>query len=108
MISVQAWLEDIESEKPHIQRLRIESSLDDSFDHFTGHEIRDCPNIKEVHLVCTDGLETWRQAVEDHYYGTYNVKFFDETPEGLMLDWEGMKEVFPSVHSDDENRAEDD
>jgi hypothetical protein len=99
MIAVEPiYFDPIMSEKALIQRLRMTGHMDDEvFYHKSCHQMREFVNIKEVHVICADNIESWRQAVDEMYFGTYNVKFFHKTPEGRMLDWEGMKAAFPST-----------
>ncbi|KAI9148913.1 hypothetical protein HJFPF1_10957 [Paramyrothecium foliicola] len=91
------FFDPIKPEKHLIRRLRMEGPLDENFCYFRAREMRDFTSIKEVHIVCTDGLAPWRQVIDDFYLGTYNVKFFDKTASGRMLDWQGMEKTFPST-----------
>ena len=69
----------------------------------------DFPSIKEVHVICTDGVVWWRDAIDDDDFGTQNVKFFNKTPSGYMLTWKELEEKYPSRYSyiedDDESKS---
>ncbi|KAH7320964.1 hypothetical protein B0I35DRAFT_428239 [Stachybotrys elegans] len=95
-------------EKPLIQRMRIEGPFDENFLYFSALELKDFVSIKEVHVVCTDGLRSWRQAVDDCSFGTYNVKFFNETAAGRMLDWQELEREYPTTRYQSDGDEEDD
>lgn len=109
MIAVKPiFFDPIKPEKPLIQRLRMEGPNDEHFCYFSSREMDDFTSIKEVHVICTDDISYWKQIVDEYWLGTKNVKFFDKTYSGRMLDYKGMKATFPPthydwVHSDDED-----
>ncbi|KAG9249495.1 uncharacterized protein F5Z01DRAFT_669104 [Emericellopsis atlantica] len=111
MISVRPiTFEPIKPEKPLIQRLRIQGSRNENWCYWRSNEMAtDFPSIKEVHVICTDGVVWWRDAIDDDDFGTQNVKFFNETPSGYMLTWKELEEKYPSSYSyieyDDESKS---
>lgn len=62
-----------------IHRLRLERSYDYFFYDWEGNELEYFVNLKEIHIVCTDGLYAWLDALEDHQWpcGEENVFFID-------------------------------
>lgn len=85
----------LEPEKALIQRLRMEGPNDEGFLHFQSKELRGFPNLKEVHVVCTDGLMSWRQTTEAVWFGTKNVKYIDMKPSGRMVTTRELEDMFP-------------
>ena len=90
------WLDP---EKPLIQRLRFEGEYGDGegFYHFRSKELRGFPRLKEVQIVCADGIARWIQVAEDLYLGTENVYFMakDHATTG-MYSRKQILDIFPS------------
>ncbi|OAL44476.1 hypothetical protein IQ07DRAFT_241482 [Pyrenochaeta sp. DS3sAY3a] len=62
-----------------IHRLRMERPYYHFFYDWEGDELEYFVNLKEIHIVCQDGLRAWRDALEDHQWpcGEENVFFID-------------------------------
>ncbi|KAF2809811.1 uncharacterized protein BDZ99DRAFT_36873 [Mytilinidion resinicola] len=71
---------------PTIKRLKFErENSDEGFYHWESSEIRDFVNVKEIHVVCADGMGAWHKATYEHYFpcGPENVFYID--PGGQMM-----------------------
>jgi hypothetical protein len=81
---------------PIIQRLKFErKNSDELFYHYEVQELRDFVNVKEIHVVCADGMGGWHGALEDHYWpcGEENV-FMIDPDDGRMMRGIEMDEMF--------------
>ncbi|PVI08684.1 hypothetical protein DM02DRAFT_637374 [Periconia macrospinosa] len=63
-----------------IRRLKFtRKESDEIFFHWEVEDVRLFVNVKEIHIVCADGLAAWVDALEYHYWpcGDDNVFFID-------------------------------
>jgi hypothetical protein len=83
----ETLFEDFKPVASVIQRLRFErSNSDEFFYHSEVQELRDFVNVKEIQVVCADGLRSWDGAIEDHYFpcGAENIVMIDPEDGHLM------------------------
>ncbi|KAF2119738.1 hypothetical protein BDV96DRAFT_352009 [Lophiotrema nucula] len=81
---------------PMIHRLKFEGeNSNDLYYHFSMKELRAFVNVKEIHVVCADGMSAWYGALEDHHWpcGEENVFMIDPT-DGRMMRGMDMDEMF--------------
>lgn len=81
---------------PVIQRLKFErENSSEFFYHSEVQELRDFVNVKEIHVVCADGMRAWHLATEEHYWpcGEENV-FMIDPHDGRMMRGLEMDEMF--------------
>ncbi len=84
---------------PLIARLRFErENSDEVFYHWGVEELRNFVNIKEIHVVCADGLRAWHGASEEHYWpcGKENL-FFISPDDGRLISSVELDEVFDQM-----------
>jgi hypothetical protein len=70
-----------------IRRLRFEREIGyDYFYYFEARELRSFINTKEIHVVCTEGIEAWHEASKEHHWpcGAENL-FFIDRHDGRMM-----------------------
>jgi hypothetical protein len=70
-----------------IQRLKFErKNSDEGFYHIEAKELNMFTNLKEVYVVCADGIRAWWYAGEEHYWpcGAENLYFIDPDS-GLVM-----------------------
>ncbi|KAI1841647.1 hypothetical protein JX266_012200 [Neoarthrinium moseri] len=80
----------------HIRRLEFESQ--NSIESFYRCEVRELHyfvNVKEIHVVCADGMAAWLGSAEDYYWpcGEENL-FFIDPDDGQKLRSAEMEELF--------------
>ncbi|KAF9871970.1 hypothetical protein CkaCkLH20_10602 [Colletotrichum karsti] len=88
---------------PRIKRLKFDRmNSDEGFYHFEVHELRNFVNLEEVHVVCSDGLQAWWGAAEDHYWpcGQQNLFFID--PENGQM----VRSIEMDIMFDEKMKAE--
>ena len=81
---------------PIIQRLKFErENSSEFFYHLEVQELRDFVNVKEIHVVCADGMQAWHLAMEEHYWpcGEESV-FMIDPDDGRMMRGIEMDEMF--------------
>ncbi|KAI6092136.1 hypothetical protein F4821DRAFT_224982 [Hypoxylon rubiginosum] len=84
-----------------IKRLRLErENSDESFYYFESHLLRDWRNTEEIHVVCTDGMEAWHGASNDHPWpcAEENLWFFDPDDGRMMRSVEMEKMLDKQLH----------
>lgn len=77
-------LEDLTPIAPMIQRLKFtRKHSEEYFYHAEIRELEHFTNVREIHIVCEDGLYAWLGALEEHYWpcGEENVFFIDPADE---------------------------
>ncbi|KAL7913908.1 hypothetical protein GGI35DRAFT_229325 [Trichoderma velutinum] len=92
MICLQDFfLQDLESHKLDIQRLRITAkcgwSSYETFGNWDIDDLRDFPALKEIHVAIDSEVLVWAYTFEERYWGECpreNIKFLDNTS-GLIL-----------------------
>ena len=72
------WLE---AEKTLIQRFRFESENNESFYHFQSARLRTFTSLKELQILCMDGIGLWVQVAEEIEFPTENVLFISSRAE---------------------------
>ena len=72
------WLE---AEKTLIQRFRFESENNESFYHFQSARLRTFTSLKELQILCMDGIWLWVQVAEEIELPTENVLFISSRAE---------------------------
>lgn len=68
----------------YIQRLRLKREESaEAWYHWEVRELLEFPNLKEIYVVCADGLFSWIGALEEHTWpcGEENVFFIDPEDE---------------------------
>jgi hypothetical protein len=73
---------------PQISRLKFEREhSQEYFYHWEIQELRAFINVKEIHIVCADGLLAWLGALEEHYWpcGVENVYLIDPDDESRVF-----------------------
>ncbi|PVH94049.1 hypothetical protein DM02DRAFT_721470 [Periconia macrospinosa] len=99
----EALFEDYQSIAHFFRRLKFtREESNEVYYHWEVHDLRMFVNVKEMYVVCADGLDAWIGALEEHYWpcGDENVFFIDPKDdnrvfrgnEGLdqiadMIDW---------------------
>ncbi len=106
MISIGTTLfDEYEPVAPLIRRLKFEREhSDDFFFYREVHRLRDFLKVREVHVVCADGLRSWHLATEEHYWpcGKQNV-FMIDPDDGRMMRGIEMDEMFDRELEEYEN-----
>lgn len=109
MVSIgRSAFRDFASVAPMIKRLRFErQNSEEYFYHWEVEELRTFSNVKEIHIVCADGMRAWHQASEEHYWpcGRENL-FFIDPDDGRMMRSIEMDAMFDQM-LDDEYRQQD-
>lgn len=87
---------------PMIQRLKFErENGDEGFYHFEVRELHDFVNVKEIHVVCANGMGLWYGALEDDYWpcGEENVFMIDPI-DGRMMRGIEMDEMYDQEYTE--------
>ena len=86
MISIKpidfSW---IKAERERIQRFRFEGENDESFFYFQSKELREFTHLRELHIVCEDGVGYWTNIAEEMGFPTENVWFLSKGPTGTRM-----------------------
>jgi hypothetical protein len=100
----ESYFKDFKPVAPYILRLRSEREIGSSYkgEYFDREEIeqlRDFVNLKEIYVVCAEGLYSWMDVFYDHagcwVCGVENVYFIDpEDGERIFRGPEGLDELF--------------
>lgn len=82
-----------------IFRLRMECTYDEHLYNSGVDELAHFVNIKEIHIVCMDGLFSWLGAFEDSDWicGEDNVSFIDPWDERVYKGLAGIAELRDDV-----------
>lgn len=73
---------------PQINRLKFEREVSQECVYYWElEELRAFVNVKEIHIVCADGLLAWLGAFEEHYWpcGVENVYLIDPDDESRVF-----------------------
>ena len=98
MISIKpidfSW---IKMEKPLIQRFRFEGENDSGFFHFRSKEVKEFTHLRELHIICEDGVMFWINIAEEMDFPTENVFFIAKGSTGTrMYSRQQLFELYPS------------
>ncbi|VUC24125.1 unnamed protein product [Clonostachys rosea] len=74
-----------ETEKPLIQRFRFESENDESFFYFGSKRLRALTSLKELHIICQDGVGSWVNVAEEFHFPTEKVLFIHQDPKSTRM-----------------------
>ena len=86
-----------------IQRLRFErSNSEEYFYHSESRDLRIFVNVKEIQIVCADGIAAWHGATEEHYFpcGSENV-FLVGPEEGEMTKATELDDMLDQEYKED-------
>ncbi|KAK4234666.1 hypothetical protein C8A03DRAFT_47053 [Achaetomium macrosporum] len=77
------------------------------FYYYEVRELRDFVNVKEIHVVCAEGMRAWHGASEDHYWpcGKENVFCIDPDDDQMMRITE-MDETFDQMLEEEYRKQE--
>ncbi|KAK4106756.1 hypothetical protein N658DRAFT_491384 [Parathielavia hyrcaniae] len=63
-----SYFSHFHSSAPLIKRLKFErANTDESFYHWEVNDLYAFLNVKEIFVVCADGVRAWHAAIEEHY-----------------------------------------
>ncbi|KAH7140617.1 hypothetical protein EDB81DRAFT_869979 [Dactylonectria macrodidyma] len=84
------YFRSIHAERLLIRWLRFEGENNEGFFHFSSHELRDFCNLKEIHVICEEGVDGWLDAWEYVYWPCKkkNVRFIDIKTDEMVTGWE--------------------
>lgn len=83
-----SMFEDYKQVAPLIQRLKFERENSAEWFYYSEvHSLRLFVNVKEIYVVCADGMRAWHEATEEHYWpcGEENVFMIDPDNGQMML-----------------------
>ncbi|KAG9253097.1 uncharacterized protein F5Z01DRAFT_659143 [Emericellopsis atlantica] len=83
-------------ERTLIQRFRFESENDECFFHFQSWELNTMTSLKELHIICLDGVTYWIDIAEERGFPKENVFFMAKGIASHMYSRREMMERFPS------------
>lgn len=84
---------------PSVQRLKLVREITEEWFYQEGtSELRHFVNLKEVHIVCKDGMQEWHGVTRDHYWpcGPENLIFIDPH-DGQVLNGVEMEAKFDEM-----------
>ncbi|GAB1317043.1 2EXR domain-containing protein [Madurella fahalii] len=70
-----------------IRRLSFERNNGDEFSYyFEARELHSFVNVREIHVVCPEGIEAWHEARKEHYFPCRDENlFFIDLNDGRMM-----------------------
>ncbi|KAI0437847.1 hypothetical protein F4803DRAFT_570362 [Xylaria telfairii] len=91
-----------------IQRLRLErENSDESFFHFESNDLGIFVNVKEIHVVCADGLRAWNNAPDAHYWPCARENlFFIDPDNGNMMGSDELEAMYDETLAEGYRREE--
>lgn len=103
-----SYLEAYTPVASQIRKLKMDREISVSyegefFSHWENDELRKFTNIKEIHVVCVDGVRAWLGAFEQIYWpcGNDNVFFIDRDDPDLVFRGEGGLDQIVAAYPDE-------